>query len=993
MRSISNQSGLSMMEVLVAMGISFIVLTGVISTLNVVNRFSSQYGLSQARNEIVNKIRVQSLNTENLIASSALTEKLGEDGALPNYGPANNIKFPTLLKKCLPDVAGTDNYGCDKASVDETGKGAKFYLAENGVIDVEHAVAGEDIYYKNTGTRCSTTEAASATLCPLSARVWFEPFCLNFAQKCTKAMSLEVRYSIGLRPDYTTDNPILTIDGEFYVPLQRGIQITHLFNQADVSISPNSKGIFAIPKYNGSTGQTVSGLRLETTVSNPYGLKSMRVQVRSLVGTAAKAFKDNEVPSQLNNAAWSDVPTPGGTGTWSINLKGAFPNQVFNFGSQLDIKANSRLTAWPYLGANFPIGSNVPTDPTYHWTVNGSTFKEPVFKSGFYQFRVMATDAMGGEVESVNYITVRLIPIPEFAYLNKTYDLVRDCDNPNLNYDILVGDDEWINFSEIKVNNVVQSNDAVNATNGVLRFTFNKSSPKADYPVELTLKNLFSDEVLETLIVPKLEDTKTLKVSEFSNTISTISSSPAKIRVNTQGTVGLNFVTGNCCKSTAKATWTYIASSYFPNNLPLLSGAASTDMLCAVNGGSRTCTAENTVTAGPTGGPTLTTPIPDISALISLDDATNPACAATAGKTASTYVPVVEIPTVYFLTTESLWLDMPAGIMAVAKPTVVVRSDFAPVNTFKVEVANALNPAQVFCTLTFNGSATAGAAVDQICDNLGNFSGELVLQKTLGSTNVQTEGDASNPIFDAKLAGNIVHRACQAKVSSLPEYPLQYTVPEDKPMNGSPYGSTVVDGATVQDANNDTGVWLSGRQKNLRCYQSWTGYNDADNKQDYSGVYKYNNDTVHPLGFVAKHKSLGSISGPIKFSTFAVPANPPLIIDTSAKTLPYLFVVMQDGSPGSLVWSLKEAVTGSSGSTSPQPFEDVTGQLCSGNASLSKIKLMRSRLSVESGSGNLIMKAANEFYTMNMNGTYSFAAMCSYGRWHPSGKSSNNWVD
>lgn len=984
------QSGVTVTEVLVSVAISSIVLMGVVSTLNMVNRSSTQYNLSQARNEIINKIRVQSLNTQNLISSAKLTEQLGSAGVIPDYGTPNKIGFPTLLTKCLPDISGTENYGCDKASVDDTGKGAKFYLTENGIIDVEHAVAGEDIFYKSSGARCSSAEAASPGLCPLIARVWLEPFCLNFAQKCTKAMSLEVRYSIGVRADSSSENIISTLDGEFYIPLQRGIQITHLFNQADVSIAPNSKGIFTIPKYNGSVGQTVSGLRLETTVSNPYGLMSMRVQVRSLVGPQAKSYKDNEVPSSLNNATWADVPTPSGTGAWSIDLKGAFPNQVFNFGTQLNIKADSRKVA-PSVAASYPIGSSNPNDPVYHWTVSGGTFKEPLFKSGFYQFRVLATDAMGGELESVNYITVRIVPIPEFNFLSASFNQTRDCDKPNLEYSILVGDDEGITSSEVKVKDVVQMNDPVNGTNGVLKFTFLKSSAAGGYPIKLTLKNIFSDELLETLVIPKVETTQTLILSEFINSLSAISSNPTKIRVNTQGILNLSFTTGNCCKSEATTTWSYIASSYFPNNLALLSGPATTAMNCAVNGSSRTCSASNTVTAGPSGGP-VSAAVPDVSALISLADAANPACVFSS-KTTSKYVPVVEIPTVYFLTSESLWLNMPAGTISVTKPTVTVRSDFAPVSTFKVDVANAIDPSQIFCTLTFNGSATAGSMVDQVCDNLGGFSGDLVLQKVAGSTNVQVEGDPSSPIFDAKLAGNIVHRTCQAKITSLSDYPELYTVPEDKAMNGSPYGSTMADNVVIQDPHNDTGVWLAGKQKKLRCYQSWGTYNDLDNQQDYSGVYKYNNDTIPFVGFIPKHKSFGAISGPVKFSTYAVPANPPLIIDTSAKTLPSLFVVMQEGSPGSLVWSFKDVATGASGSTSPQPWEDVTGQLCSGSSSLSKIKIMRSRLSVESGSGNLIMKAANEFYSMNFNGTYSFAAMCSYGRWHPSGKDSNNWID
>ncbi len=995
----NNSRGYSIAEVVIAMGVSLIVLGGVVTTLSIVNRGGSQYNLLQARNEIINKIRVQSMNPANLIASAKVTESLGMAGLPDDYGPVSTLQRPELLKKCIPDITGTETYGCNKTEMEETGRGFKFYLAENGSLEPSRVVAGEDVYYKNTGIRCTAAEAASTGSCPLMAKVWFEPFCLNFAQSCTKAMSLAIRYSIGLREDIVdSDLVIPTVDGEFYIPLQRGIQIRNLLNQLDAAITPNTKGIFTIPKFYGHPGQAISGLRFETLISNPYGLVSMRVQSRSLTGPNAKNFDDMTVPSELLAKEWSDVMTPGnsGLGPWAINLNGAIPNQVFNFGTQVTVAANSRLAS-PYQAAAFQIGSNaVPLDPNYRWTINSTNteYIAPGFKSGFYQFRVVATDVMGKEVESTNYITVRLVGIPEHQYLpTSNFSPERNCVDTNKSFSVFVGDDEEITFSQIKIQDQIQPTNSVVGTDDLLSFNFLTNQPRGSYPVTLTLKNRFSDVQMETLLVPKVVATHQIVLSDKTPSTDGILSNPVKIRKDESGQVSLNFKSGNCCNAEPSVTWSYLTSPYF-NNLPLLSGPTTSQMECKVDGNSRQCSTTITV-QGIKEGPNMSSPPNDISGTMTFGSSSaETACQMPnfpASNTTAKYLPVIRVPNVYFYLSESLWLTIPGGTIKDINPSARIRIDFDPSEKIVVQAVSASDPTFEICQVEFD-AGTSITPRDRNCPIPSGFSGEIILQRV--SSNLQLPGEPDGPTYKAKIVSNYTHRTCQANLTSAQDLPAEYTVPATLPMYDSPYGFTLVNGVKVQDSKNDTGLWTYGRKKKLRCFDTWNGFNQSDNKQDFNDVYWYNYEyLVGKQNLPAKNKSLGIEGSAIEFAQFMVPNNPPLMIDTTSANIPYLYTVLQNGNPGGMAWGVYDSVTKATGTSSPMPWEDITTQLCANNASLSKIRILRNRLSIESSSGTIIMKAANSFVSKNFSGYYSYAFMCSYSRWHPSGKSSATWTD
>lgn len=1038
MRRMRTSKGFNLVELTIAMAVSAIVIGGVMTTLNLVSKGSAQHELLQARSEIINTIRVQSLNINNLTQSAELTNSLGSTGVVPDYGAVSTLLYPQLLRNCLPNISNTVSAGCDKSKLEEAGKGFLFYLTQNEDADPEKAVAGEDIYYRNTGMRCSSTEAANPTLCPLTARIWFEPFCLNFASQCNKAMSLLIRYSVGMRSDYTGEDSVPTISSEFYVPLQKGVQIRNLLSQADTPLFANGQGIFVIPKYYGYAGQYIEGLRFEVTVSNPEGLTSMRLQGRALTGSEAKLFDDSKIPNELTQKVWEDIPTPSNPniGVWSIDLTGAGPNQTFNFGTQINVSANSRIPT------AFAIGKSKSgvLDRQYHWTLNadGTDYIAPTFKSGFYQFRVLAKDTLGGEIESANYITVRLVSIPEFQYILGNFPLSRDCVNTQTPFSILVGDDEVISYSQVKLNGSVFPTATILGNKGKLDFDFITNQPAGAYPVVVTLKNLFSDVSMETGMIPRVEDTKVINLSDFSVTTN-ITNTPEKIRYLSTGKVTSTYTTGNCCNANPKTTWSFLSSPDF-GNVPLLaenSTNSSTNfqstMSCSVNGNIRSCS--TTITAkGLKDSPNLPSPPNDISTTLDLGgEANNSACQVSttnpSGDPVGKFIPVVNLPTIRFYLTESLWLhNIPAGpptaslassSIKPSTPRVHVRMDFAPAHDVEVYIVDSNNPSTSLCapiTFTADGSTTP---IDKFCDlNNTSFSGVLELRRkdNLEATafnKIAYAGETSCPFIagcDAQIAGTVHHTICQRNFTDpakklITDFPMppELLVKSNLEMRDSPYG---LNSNGTQNAKNDYNSWTTGRIKKLRCYDNWSAnvatnaFNLDSNKQDYYDVYRYNNETrlsqspiPLPLQYRLRTPSAPNLKG-IQFQSFTYPINNGSI-DYGADNVPFLYMVTQAGDPEKVAWVVPYIGNNAILATGQQPWEDITSSLnCNGLSN--NIKLFRVRPNINWNSPNLTIKTINSVVNNSsddQNDRFSYVFMCDYGRWHPSASSYNNWTD
>lgn len=1031
-------NGFSLIEASIALGISAIVIGGVVSILNVTSRGNAQYNLVQARNEIVNKIRMQSHNPKNLYSSANITQSLGAAGLEPDYGPVSSLSHPNLLQNCMPDPANRSNYGCDKTTLEEVGRGFLFYLTENADKSPEKTVAGEDVYYRNTGARCTSLEAANADLCPIMARVWFEPFCLNFANSCNKAMSLVIRYSVGLRSDFTSDITLSDLNGELYVPLQKGIFIRNLLSQNNSPILPNSKGIFVIPKFYGFPNQIIEGLRFETSVTNASGLNSMRVQVRSLTGVNAKLHDDSKIPPNLLTQTWLDVPTPEnpGLGAWSIDLTGATPNQTFNFGTQINSENDSRSPV------SFMIGKakNGNPDPKFHWTVNADSteYLPPAFQSGFYQFRIVTKDITGSEIESSNYATVRLIPTPELQFVNSSFILFRDCINTKTSFSLFIADDEQITFNEIKLNGSIIPTSPVVGNKGFLNFDFSINQNANNYPLVVTLKNAFSDIKMESLTVPKLEDPHIINLSEVSIG-SSLTSTPDKIRISGSGTAALSYKTGNCCNAIPKVTWSFLSSPFF-GGVPLLaeSGTNSysdvqTNMTCNTLNNTRSCHTSISV-KGMKESPTLSSPPDDISAKFDLGTASNnPACYFSStnpsGDPVSKYIPVVNLPTIRFYLAESLWLhNIPAGpattslLPTAIRPTiprVYVRIDFAPLNDIELYVVDSLNPSTILCPpITFLADGSIGP-IDKFCDiNNINFSGTLELRRKDNNpltplNKIMYEGESLCPFSacDAKFAGTTRHAICQRSftnptMTSEENVPMppKLIIPTTLAMTDSPFGLTT-NGS--QHVKNDFNLWQAGREKRLRCYDNWSknnnpnhNFNDPFNNQDYYPLYKYNSETIiglNPQPATRHYRIENLTSGSnysLQFQTYNYPTNNGSL-DYASANVPYIYMVSQSGTPKPLRW---EVPMNSSASgimySGIQPWEDVTSGLnCNGLSN--NLKLYRIRPNVNWNTSTATVRSVTSALTVlpDYSDRYSYLFLCSYGRWNPTHPNNTTWTD
>lgn len=860
--------------------------------------------------------------------------------------------------------------------------------------------------------RCSQSESANVNLCPLQARVWFEPFCLNYADVCTKGMTIAIRYEVGLRVDFEGDVKVPTSIGEFYVPLQKGIQLKNLLTQNDEPLSPNSKGIYTVEKFYGHSGQDVRGLRIEAQVANPSGLVSMKIQYRELTGPSAKDFSDVSIPEALNQKNWNDLLTPGdeGAGEWSVNLNGATPNQIFNFGTQINSIANSRIVP-----TSFKVGSNdLPLDPKYRWTIDQSgNYVAPVFKSGFYQFRIIASDSLGGTIESSNYITVRVIPRPEFRYVNDNINLQRDCQNTTENYSVFVADDEALLENKLTVNGQVVNTPVIVGTDGVITFTFEKNQLVGNYPIVLTLKNRFSDVPLDNqIIVPATENTRLIQLSNVPVTLNNLYNEPLNFIVGSSGSVKASLSSGNCCTSTPSVSWEYSCSPFFSasgfagcsTGSRLLDGAPNSAMTCNVNGNSRSCGATITASVGNAESPSMSNPPANIRAILNVNSS-DPACTPT-DLSISKHIPILSHPKISFYMKESLWLDLPPGgngpnpALEPVNPKVYVRIDFPPNVDVSVDVVNATNLSEVFCTITFT-QGTGTSPVDKPCAiTRSNFTGSIMLVKNPASINtIKLETEPLLVTHKAKLEGNISHTFCRANIASLQDQSqtATYTVQTEHPMLNSPYGITRVNGVDIQDPQNDYNLWTAGSAKQLRCYDNWGAIMSSSNyvasaypshTQDYYEVFKYNEART-------SYMDRKNWAFHFSFSTFQFPNFSNGQLDTNSKNVPYLYLVSQNGdAPWGTKWSYLDD-SGSTASTIPVNFEPVTSQLCSGDSTLNQIVLYRIKASVETGNPNVVMKAVSGVsgYMGYTSGVYSYLFMCHYGRWHPSGKTYNTWTN
>ncbi len=1006
-----------MLEAVISLGISGIILLSITSMMQLLNVNSSRVSMGATKFELVNKIRLNALHLLVLESSGRMNIALGTDGLTPNIGTPNNLTNFSALADCMPSLATAGS--CNKGPMEDS-RGFRFYLSLGHSEDPNKAVAGEDVFYTVTGVRCSQRQAADPSSCPISAMTWAEPFCSNFATACNKAIALTIRYKVSLRPDFTGTVMMSPIEGEAYIPLTKGIQLSRLLSENDNPILLNSNGIYSVQKYYGLPDQVAQpkGLRFEAILGNPTGLVSMRLQYRAITGVDAAPYFDNSIPPDIFALGWTDVKDPANNLLpWTVLLAGAKPNQIINFGIQTS--ASSPV----FVNKSMAIGAT-PTDSAalqaqFRWTINASgNFVAPTFKSGYYQFRVLATDEGSGTIESMNYITVRIVPRPQLVIppSQPLLSQTRNCipGNDSVQYSMGIADDEDLLDQTLKINGTDIPFSAVSGTNGIVSFPFDLSQiitgSSQNFPIVTTAKNKFTGRTVNSQVLAVSQNTMTVTLSEKTIINNALASTPLKIRLNTNGVASTSFETGSCCNLNPEITW---STPNIPEvAAPLLTLVSNTAASCTLDAPNnrRTC-ATTAVVNGILESPAATAS-PDIAVKYTFSSGTN-ACTGGLAQTEfnnNAYIPVVKIPGIQFYLPESLWLTLPDNSIRPLKsfiPKVYVRADFEPDEDITVGVYKSIDDSLV-CTIDFP-AGTGTSIIDKPCNIPPGFSGDLSLKRI--TPNVMLPGDAPLPAFRAKLvSGKLNHRTCQPSLSSLAEF-ADYLNPTNQPMLNSPWGFTLDASLNpIQDSKNDAGLWTVEATKLLRCYDSWNGSipgvpisytfgNNLDqlnmnivgngdiNVQDVYRIYRYNTEPgIKPFAWLPNaHINLNS--NLTRHQTYIFPDNPGL--DFFPKNAPTSFVVWYNGSPGPINWEFVNQ-SGAFFQTPPKPWTDYTPLLCGGSSALTTIKLLGAKETGHS-TPEAVMKAVNSYSINGATGFYSYNFMCAYGRWNPFSKGNTNW--
>lgn len=974
------------MELVVVIGISSIILMSMMTTIGIMYSLRSEQTLVFSRNEVAARIRMGALTAGTLENSAIVTNALGESGITPAVGtPQVFTRFDRLLK-CHPAFTDPGQTGCDKSDMDDPNRGNFVYLSDRNSTNPHETLAGEYIHYDTNGARCTQEEAQSSSACPIFARAWAEPFCLNFAATCNKAMSILVRYAVGVRDDYTgvANRRPATLEGEVIVPLQKGIQITRVLDQDNNPLIPNARGIYGVQKYYGYPDQAGSprALRFEVLVGNPTGLQSIKVQMRAVTGADAKGVNDLTVPTKLNDLSWNDVPNPDNTAQpWVMSLASASQNQLFNFGTINTIKGY-------VIGARYDLPNTDANKQNYlyHLDASGTAMVAPLrFRSGVYQFRIVALDTGGNLVESTNYATVRIFSRPQMYLSSSTTipsPLSRNCanDDSKLNLTILTADDEDLRSASYTIVDaggatVASDSTSMSGTTGSFAIEIDKSRGAGSYLLKHFASNWSSGLVVRNIPLPETSVSNlpaTINLSEVVP-VTDLISNPSKVRTGSTAVATFSFTTGNCCTQTPALNWT------FPNvpevgNVPMLAvDTAPGALSCsAVAGGLRHCKGDTAI-RGILEGPAIAAP--NISVEMDFGGNTLAACQASSTATVK-YFPVIRIPGIQFYSPESMWVDLPAGSAGAVKTAnrkVRIKADFPPADDPVTVAVQKVDGTPVCSNITFPAGTTVDPVI-QDCAIPAGHSGDLILTRI--SPNIKTSADAAAPQWRATLVdGKLQHRVCDVDLDKIGgPFPSVYTAPVTLPMLNSPWG---VDAFGNQMPNNDAGTWGAGSAHTLRCWDNWAAFNSASNQQD--GFFSI--DTYNETRVFLNHKNnyLG-----VSFPTFVFPYNGGSSPDFSSQNVPFLFSVTR-GTPTNVDYRFSVTGAASASESLSHPWTDITASYCNGSSSMTNLKLAVNQFR-GFDTTTQTMKAVNYLRNGRAVGThYGYTFVCTYGNYTPAG--------
>lgn len=1008
----SNQLGFTIIEVLVATGLLGFLFLTILTTLNMTNVNYSKVRLTNSRNEIVNRIRRLSMNVGNMANSAIMTNQLGLNGVggttLPHYD---------MLARCIPSVLDAALSGCDKNEMDDAAKGNLFYLSSDSSLNPDVAVAGEKIYYTSDAARCSQVEIINANKCPIFARVWAEPHCLNFSKYCNKAISLTIRYSVGIRNDYSNNGQQIPpdLEGEVYLPIQKGIQIARVLDQNNNALTANSEGIYPLQKYLNLTDQGSSprGIRFEVVVANPTGLVKLNMQMRSLTGVSVKGLDDTAIPAALENQAWADMPHPSYVSSqnppkWEIGLVAAQPNQMFNFGTHNNDSTFFRIGA----ASTDKDINNVNIYPYYAFTINNGQLQAPLsFKSGFFQFRVIATDINGGKMESTNLVTARVFPRSQvIARTNGgNYSKDRDCVDNTLPISYYVTDDEGLKEQIVKVNGQSIGIGQVNGTSGILDFNFDLSQAAGNYPIEVISKD-FSTQVHNILgtALPETKESMQITLNEVGRSF-TLNSNPTQVRLNGNANVTATYSTGNCCNQAGNVSWTYPV--VINVGAAMLSGNANSALACNVANGLRTCSSGMNVTGIKDGPANVGNGTYDVRASLNLGAQVDPACTLN-GNSTGMYIPVLQYPSIEFYITESVWFDNIPNINSSqnnANKKAWVKISFSPVSEVKVKVIRADNN-QAVCDITIPQGVNMNPQFYS-CNIPDTYSGDLLIQRVPNdlSSKIVLMNEVPDANTAAKMETNLQHRVCSIDMNNNPNLPNKYTVPMELPMWNSPWGADANGSQYPQNDNSgnwdNNNRWKAGQQKPLKCFDADTaGWNNSGlnnsvaanpskTKSVQDGFYAISRLNDGIATDIARYNQTMSI----RFANFVFPNNGGPTIDFDSANIPEVYIVANNSLP-SYQWKLDKG----NGEVLTAQFEamtDRTNSFCSGSAALSQLKIYSIKMKgydYVSSSMKAVNRGAYSGATggiqvntpiCNKRTCWGYAFICSYGNtvghWNP----------
>lgn len=195
------ESGFTLLEVMMAMFILTIVLTGFMGSMKLFQTDIKRTQLITSRSDISSTLRMNLKEVASIFNSAEQTMNTELSSCLNKAAPCEHLtSFDLNLFSSVRSVASLNGDGTQKVDAN----GNPVYLAEplSGISDTTCPTdpnAKFPVFYTKEGRRCECSEPADT--CPLQAITQFQAFCPNGSPQCPIPQAIKVSYSIRSRPD------------------------------------------------------------------------------------------------------------------------------------------------------------------------------------------------------------------------------------------------------------------------------------------------------------------------------------------------------------------------------------------------------------------------------------------------------------------------------------------------------------------------------------------------------------------------------------------------------------------------------------------------------------------------------------------------------------------------------------------------------------------------------------------------------------------------